>query len=64
VHVQALQRLIDAGVTHIFVHSPQGDQARVIDFYGREVLPHVQRQEPDHTDLEERRGTVGASQRP
>lgn len=64
VHVQALQRLIDAGVTHIFVHSPQGDQARVIDFYGREVLPYVRRQEPDHTDLEERRGTVGASQRP
>jgi F420-dependent hydroxymycolic acid dehydrogenase len=41
VHVQAIQKLIDGGVTHVFVHSPQPDQRRVIDFYGREVLPRL-----------------------
>ncbi|GAA4603334.1 F420-dependent hydroxymycolic acid dehydrogenase [Actinoallomurus liliacearum] len=42
VHITALQRLLDAGVTP-FVHSGQADQPRVIDFYGREVLPHLRR---------------------
>ena len=41
VHVQAIQKLIGGGVTHIFVHSPQPDQRRVIDFYCREVLPRL-----------------------
>ena len=41
VHVQALQKLLDAGATHIFVHSPQPDQERAIQFYGREVLPRL-----------------------
>jgi F420-dependent hydroxymycolic acid dehydrogenase len=41
VHVQALQKLIDGGVTHIFVHSPQHDQARIITFYGEQVLPRL-----------------------
>ncbi len=40
-HVEALRELVDGGVTHIFVHSPQADQARVIDFYASEVLPQV-----------------------
>jgi F420-dependent hydroxymycolic acid dehydrogenase len=41
-HIQAIQKLIDGGVTHIYIHSGQDDQERVIDFYGREVLPRVQ----------------------
>jgi hypothetical protein len=41
VHIQALQKLIDKGVTHIFVHSPQEDQTKVIKFYGEQVLPRV-----------------------
>jgi TAT-translocated FGD2 family F420-dependent dehydrogenase len=41
VHIQALQQLIDGGVTQIYVHSPQADLRSVIDFYGREVLPQV-----------------------
>ena len=40
-HVQALQKLIDGGVTHIFIHSPQPDQAKVISFYGEQVLPRL-----------------------
>jgi TAT-translocated FGD2 family F420-dependent dehydrogenase len=38
-HVRAIEELAATGVTHIFIHSPQPDQRRVIEFYGREVLP-------------------------
>jgi len=41
VHVQAIRRFLDAGVTDVFIHSGQMDQQRVIDFYGREVLPRL-----------------------
>src|SRR5579859_2343794 len=41
VHREALQQLIDGGVTHIFVQSPQRDQAKVITFYGEQVLPRL-----------------------
>lgn len=41
VHIQAIQKLIDGGVTHVFIHSPQADLRRVIDFYGRDVLPQL-----------------------
>jgi TAT-translocated FGD2 family F420-dependent dehydrogenase len=40
-HVEAIEKLLASGVTHVFVHSPQGDQKRVIDFYAREVLPRL-----------------------
>lgn len=43
VHIEALQKLIDGGVSHIFVHSPQADQQRVIQFYGERVLPQLHR---------------------
>jgi len=38
-HAEALQKLIQAGATHIFVHSPEPDQMRAIQFYGQQVLP-------------------------
>jgi G6PDH family F420-dependent oxidoreductase len=38
-HVGAIEELAAQGVTHVFVHSPQDDQQRVIDFYARDVLP-------------------------
>jgi TAT-translocated FGD2 family F420-dependent dehydrogenase len=41
VHVQAIRDLLAAGVRQVFVHAPQQDQARVIDFYGRLVLPRL-----------------------
>jgi TAT-translocated FGD2 family F420-dependent dehydrogenase len=40
-HIEHIRQQIEAGVTHIYIHSGQEDQERVIDFYGREVLPHV-----------------------
>lgn len=42
-HVDAIKKLVEAGVTHVFVHSAQRDQRRFIDFYGREVLPALRR---------------------
>ena len=41
VHLQALEKLIDGGVTHIMLQSPQQDQAKVIKFYGEQVLPRL-----------------------
>jgi TAT-translocated FGD2 family F420-dependent dehydrogenase len=40
VHVTALRRLRRDGIVP-FVHAPQRDPRRLIDFYAREVLPHV-----------------------
>jgi len=44
VHRQALTELFAKGVTTILVHSGQPDQKQVIEFYGKEVLPHVRQQ--------------------
>jgi len=38
-HIEGIQKLFDAGVTTVIVHSPQEDQEAVIDFYGKRVLP-------------------------
>jgi TAT-translocated FGD2 family F420-dependent dehydrogenase len=40
-HAAAVERYFAAGVTDVFIHSGQEDQARVIDFFGREVLPRL-----------------------
>ena len=40
-HAQAIKKLFDSGVTIVNVHSGQVDQQKVIDFYGKEVLPRV-----------------------
>ncbi len=41
VHIQAIQKLVTMGVTHVFVHSAQQDQLGVIDYFSRYVLPKV-----------------------
>jgi alkanesulfonate monooxygenase SsuD/methylene tetrahydromethanopterin reductase-like flavin-dependent oxidoreductase (luciferase family) len=40
-HVQAIKKLFDSGATIVNIHSGQPDQQKVLDFYGREVLPRV-----------------------
>jgi TAT-translocated FGD2 family F420-dependent dehydrogenase len=40
-HIEGIQKLWDSGVTIINVHSGQRDQQAVIDFYAKNVLPHV-----------------------
>ena len=41
VHIKAITELFDSGATIVNVHSGQEDQKRVIDFYGKEVLPPI-----------------------
>lgn len=43
-HVQWLRDLASAGATEVVVHTGQRDQRRLIDFYGREVLPRMRRE--------------------
>lgn len=43
-HVAAIRELIASGVTQVYIHSGQRDQLGVIEFYGREVLPRLQRE--------------------
>jgi TAT-translocated FGD2 family F420-dependent dehydrogenase len=40
-HAQAILGLLNAGITHVQIHSPQADQRSVIDFFGKQVLPLV-----------------------
>jgi TAT-translocated FGD2 family F420-dependent dehydrogenase len=39
-HIAAVQKLLDAGITP-FIHAPQADPGRAIDFYGQRVLPQL-----------------------
>jgi coenzyme F420-dependent glucose-6-phosphate dehydrogenase len=43
-HVQTIKKLFDSGVTIVNIHSGQPDQMKVIEFYGREVLPRLKSQ--------------------
>jgi len=45
VHARRIEELFAAGATQVYVHSAQPDQLRVIEFYGREVLPALPRSE-------------------
>lgn len=42
-HVERLRDLFAAGAGAVYVHSPQRDQRKVIEFYDREVLPALRR---------------------
>jgi TAT-translocated FGD2 family F420-dependent dehydrogenase len=41
VHIDALKKLLDGGITTLILHSPQEDQQAVIDFYAKSVLPEL-----------------------
>jgi F420-dependent hydroxymycolic acid dehydrogenase len=43
VHVKCLSDLFNSGATEVHIHSGQPDQKRVIDFYGKEVLPRLRK---------------------
>ncbi|RIK36018.1 MAG: LLM class F420-dependent oxidoreductase [Chloroflexi bacterium] len=43
-HIEALQKYIDAGFDHVYIHQVGHDQAGFFDFYAREVLPHFEKQ--------------------
>jgi F420-dependent hydroxymycolic acid dehydrogenase len=41
VHLKTITELFQSGATIVNIHSGQADQKRVIDFYGKSVLPRV-----------------------
>jgi TAT-translocated FGD2 family F420-dependent dehydrogenase len=41
VHIEAIQKLFASGATIVNIHSGQPDQLKVLEFYGKNVLPHV-----------------------
>ena len=41
-HLAAIEELVGLGATHIYIHSPQPDQRKVIDFYGKHVIPALE----------------------
>ena len=43
IHIKKVQELFDGGAWIVNIHSGQADQKRVVDFYGKEVLPKVKR---------------------
>ncbi|HTV79594.1 MAG TPA: TIGR03557 family F420-dependent LLM class oxidoreductase [Steroidobacteraceae bacterium] len=47
-HVQAVRKLLDSGATIVNIHSGQPDQHKVIEFYGREVLPRLRKPTAAH----------------
>ncbi|HZO22611.1 MAG TPA: TIGR03557 family F420-dependent LLM class oxidoreductase [Steroidobacteraceae bacterium] len=40
-HVSTLRKLFDSGATIVNIHAGQPDQQRVLDFYGKHVLPQL-----------------------
>lgn len=38
-HIEAIRALFESGVSIVNIHSGQGDQAKVVDFYASNVLP-------------------------
>jgi hypothetical protein len=43
IHLKAITELFESGVTIVNIHTGQADQQRLIEFYGKEVLPRVRR---------------------
>jgi F420-dependent hydroxymycolic acid dehydrogenase len=41
VHLKTVNELFQSGATIVNIHSGQADQRKVIDFYGKEILPKV-----------------------
>ncbi|HSS96920.1 MAG TPA: LLM class flavin-dependent oxidoreductase, partial [Terriglobales bacterium] len=43
-HLKTINELFDSGATIVNIHSGQSDQRRLIEFYGKEILPKVRKQ--------------------
>ena len=42
-HIKTVNELFSSGVSIVNIHCGQPDQKKVVEFYGREVIPHVKR---------------------
>jgi TAT-translocated FGD2 family F420-dependent dehydrogenase len=45
IHANKIQELFQAGATIVNIHSGEADQKKVIDFYGKKVLPRLKKQQ-------------------
>jgi TAT-translocated FGD2 family F420-dependent dehydrogenase len=43
VHIKTITELFESGATEVHIHSGQPDQERVIEFYGKEVIPRLRK---------------------
>jgi hypothetical protein len=43
VHIKTVNELFASGATIVNIHCGQADQKKVVEFYGKEVIPHVKR---------------------
>ena len=43
-HLKAIQKYMDAGFTHIYIHQIGPDQDGFFDFYGKEILPRFEKE--------------------
>jgi hypothetical protein len=68
-HIEAIQKYVDAGFDHIYVHQVGNDQEGFIKFYVREILGHFARMnghranETPNRRLETRRSRMNAQRR-
>jgi hypothetical protein len=63
VHVQAITQLFNSGATIVNIHSGQPDQRKVIDFYGKQVLPRLKGGQVGSAKTGPRRTTARATTR-
>src|SRR5579862_1012185 len=42
-HIKKVNELFQSGATIVNIHSGQADQKRIIEFYGKELIPHLNR---------------------
>lgn len=42
-HLKVVNELFESGVSIVNIHSGQADQQRVLEFYGKEIVPKVKR---------------------
>jgi hypothetical protein len=40
-HIQAINKFLDAGIEHVYLHQVGPDQEGFVNFYSKEVLPAV-----------------------
>jgi TAT-translocated FGD2 family F420-dependent dehydrogenase len=43
VHIEAVRKLFDGGATIVNIHSGQPDQSKVLQFYGKNVVPEIKK---------------------
>jgi coenzyme F420-dependent glucose-6-phosphate dehydrogenase len=63
-HIEAIEKFVEGGFDHVYIHQIGRDQKSFFDFYAREVLPHFQQEgSSDGSGRSGRPGAVQSGQR-